>query len=335
MSDSEHFDYEYADLSESVSDQSDTDSEESEVSDDYSDDDSDHMNTWEVITTEDPAPSRFQFLGVPGLSESNCYAEQHPGKSSDVLSPITLADFLVTKQTDLYGTLRSNRKDMPPEITKKKIKKGETIAYRRLKEMVMKWHDKKIIHLLSTVHNPEMAETNKKDKEGKFIKKPKLVVDYNNTMGGIDRLDQHLHDYAITRKRGKKFYKKIFMHLLDLTVFNSFILYKKNGGAIDNLQFRLQLVEQIIQKYHSSECTKKAGRPKKPGPLRLKERHFPDFSPPTKSYNIPYKRCVLCSTKKDKMGKKLRKETKYCCNECDVALCPAPCFKVYHTEKNY
>lgn len=50
-------------------------------------------------------------------------------------------------------------------------------------------------------------------------------------MGGVDRLDQHLHDYPIPKKREKKYYKKIFFHLLDITVWNSFILYKKKWGA--------------------------------------------------------------------------------------------------------
>jgi len=48
---------------------------------------------------------------------------------------------------------------------------------------------------LSTAHNPEKVPTAKKDKEGNVIMKPKLVVNYNNTVGRVDRLDQHLHDY--------------------------------------------------------------------------------------------------------------------------------------------
>ena len=77
--------------------------------------------------------------------------------------------------------------------------------------MVMKWHDKKVVNLLLTIHNPEKVPTTRKDKEGNAIMKPKLVVDYNNTMGGVDRLDQHLHDYQIVKKRRKK----NFMHIMN------------------------------------------------------------------------------------------------------------------------
>lgn len=103
-----------------------------------------------------------------------------------------LADFLISKKTDLYGTQQcSNRKDLPREFVTKKILKGESLALQRNKVMVMKWHDKKEICLLSTIHNPEQMLIANKDKEGNPIMKPKLVVDYKNTMGGIDRLDQH------------------------------------------------------------------------------------------------------------------------------------------------
>lgn len=146
-----------------------------------------------------------------------------------------LAHFLVKNATDTYGTVRRNRKDIPQFIQTKKLKKGEMVAAQRGKVMVMKWQDKRDICLLSTVHNAEKAATSKADKDGNVISKPKLVIYYNDTMGGVDRLDQHLHDYPIIRKRGKKYYKKIFFHLLDISIWNAHVLYKKNGGGKSNL----------------------------------------------------------------------------------------------------
>jgi len=49
-------------------------------------------------------------------------------------------------------------------------------------------------------------------------------------MGGVDRVDQHLTNYPIIKKRGKKFYYKIFLHLLDQTIWNSYVIYTKRGG---------------------------------------------------------------------------------------------------------
>jgi hypothetical protein len=42
--------------------------------------------------------------------------------------------------------------------------------------------------------------------------------------------------YSTARKRLKKYYQKIFRHLLDLTVFNSFVIYRKHGGISMHLQ---------------------------------------------------------------------------------------------------
>lgn len=244
-----------------------------------------------------------------------------------------LADILTKEKTDLYGTMRSNRKEIPVQFQQKKLKKGEIIAYQRGKTMILKWKDKRDICLLSTIHNAEMKETNKRDLQGNVIKKPQVVLDYNDTMGGVDRLDQHLHDYPIARKRGKKYYKKIFFHLLDISVWNSFILYQKNGGRKNNLDFRKTLIEKLITKYHT---TKKIGRPSsQPGPLRLTGRHFPEYVPATMNRSDACRRCVVCCSKKNRNGKKIRKETRFYCSNCNVGLCVVPCFMIYHTRLNF
>lgn len=80
--------------------------------------------------------------------------------------------------------------------------------------------------------------------------KPVVVTDYNDTMGGVDRVDQHLADYNLPRKRGKKYYKKFFFHLLDLTLWNSFILYCKTGGTKSSLMYRMELIQLMMEKYH-------------------------------------------------------------------------------------
>ncbi|XP_035208278.1 piggyBac transposable element-derived protein 4-like [Stegodyphus dumicola] len=72
-----------------------------------------------------------------------------------------LADFLVKRQTDTYGTLKSTRKEVPSEIRNKKLKKGDVIAFQRGKVMAMKWKDKKDVCLLSTIHNTHQENTSK------------------------------------------------------------------------------------------------------------------------------------------------------------------------------
>lgn len=131
------------------------------------------------------------------------------------------ADLLIKNKTDVYGTLRVSRKKILRELESIKLKVGETIAFQRRKVCVMKWKDKKDISLISIIDNLSMM--NIKTRKG-TIKKPQLV-DYNY-INNVDRINQQLSSYVVLKKRGKKYYKKIFFHLLDLAIWNAFVLLK-------------------------------------------------------------------------------------------------------------
>lgn len=88
--------------------------------------------------------------------------------------------------------------------------------------------------------------------------------------------------------------------------------------------FLIELGEKLIEEYAEERATVER-RSNIPKPSRLIERHFPDLIPPTTKQK-PTKRCVLC------YEKGLRKESRYWCTDCKTDLCPAPCFKLYHTK---
>ncbi|GLV54168.1 uncharacterized protein CBL_21012, partial [Carabus blaptoides fortunei] len=149
-----------------------------------------------------------------------------------------LADFLIQHKTDTYGTMRINRKDIPAEFKTEKLKKGDIVAFQTGKLCIMRWKDKKDVCLLSTIHRPDFTDIIKRNKT---IRKPKVICEYKNTMGGVDRADQHLTNYPVIKNRGKKYYLKMFMHLMDQAVWNSFVVYKKYNGSKTHLQFRMDL----------------------------------------------------------------------------------------------
>lgn len=62
--------------------------------------------------------------------------------------------------------------------------------------------------------------------------------------------------------------------------------------------------------------------------------HFPDSIPATEKRTRPTKPCVVCRKKTNNSGKKTRRESRYYCPECGVALCVTPCFKIFHTAYN-
>lgn len=246
-----------------------------------------------------------------------------------------LADLLLQNKTDTYGTVRLNRKEIPPDLLKTKLKPGEIAAYQRGKVLALKWKDKKDVSVLSTVHNASMVEVGvkrKRSEENATKKKPAVVIDYNDTMGGVDRVDQHLADYPLPRKRGKKYYVKIFFHLVEQALWNSYQLYLKCNGKKTAFCYRLEVIRRLVQQNHCSTSSPRRGRPGPiPPPLRLTGRHFPEVIPPTAKKQNPTRQCGMCSRVRTPRNKKIRRETRYYCPDCNVPLCVTPCFRAYHT----
>lgn len=103
-------------------------------------------------------------------------------------SSVKLAENLNKKNTHLVGTLRANRKNNPPEVISKKLKKSEFIAQQSSNNIVvLKWRDKRDILIISTKHTDEFIEIRKRNR---MIKKPLSVEDYNTGKSYIDRSDQ-------------------------------------------------------------------------------------------------------------------------------------------------
>jgi hypothetical protein len=247
-----------------------------------------------------------------------------------------LADVLIKQNTDIYGTVNSRRKDLPVGFSKGKLQKGEIQAFQRGKVMALKWQDKKTVCLLSTIHNATTKVV--KNRCGKDVVKPKVVCDYNDTMGGVDRSDQEMSYYPSSRKQQHKYYKKIFRHFIDQAIWNSYIIFTKisSGKKIDFIEYRMQLVEDHIEKYSDPNIQSPKGRPSAfPNPLRLTARHFASHIPPNAIKKEPRRQCAVCCSKKNDNGKRIRKETRIWCKDCGVGLCLEPCFEIYHTKKNF
>ncbi|GFU28938.1 piggyBac transposable element-derived protein 4 [Trichonephila clavipes] len=158
-------------------------------------------------------------LMEPLLNKGHCLT------TDNFYSSPELADILIQSLTDMYGTLKPRRKDVPKELLSKKIDKGQMIAYQRGKVCVMKWMDKKAVCLISTIHNPEMVQVQSHKNE--IRRKPKAVMEYNNTMGGVDRLDKHLTNYPLIKKMGKKYYKNILSSIGHMFVHKFCVVQKK------------------------------------------------------------------------------------------------------------
>ena len=186
----------------------------------------------------------------------------------------TLARLLkITHKTDCVGTLKLNRKNVPPKVKNTKLKKGEIVAQHSGPVSVTKWFNKKIVTMISTYHS---HDTRTVTVRGKEVAKPVSVLDYNKSMGGVDLKDQLLHSYLIERKRMNKWYMKLFRRLLNASILNSMIVYRNNKDKrIQQLSFRIQLIKGLFVKYASAVEHKVPGsHPSDNTVPRLTERHL-------------------------------------------------------------
>jgi len=71
---------------------------------------------------------------------------------------------------------------------------------------------------------------------------PKSISEYNKYKGNIDKLDQMLSYYSFSN-RFLKWYKKVFVYLLDIAVYNSHIIYNRDSEEISFLEFRKAFVQ--------------------------------------------------------------------------------------------
>ena len=90
--------------------------------------------------------------------------------------------------------------------------------------MVTQWRDKKDVSMMSTCVNDGTVTVKRAGKDKEI---PCVADFYNQHMGGVDKSDQMLTSYEIERKRVKKWYKKVFHHLVNQSVFNAHIVHMR------------------------------------------------------------------------------------------------------------
>jgi hypothetical protein len=76
--------------------------------------------------------------------------------------------------------------------------------------------------------------------------KPQIMAQYNQHMGYVDISDHMANTYWMLR-RTFKWTTKLFVHLLDLTVLNSWILLSSCGAKCTHKDLRLLLVRNLIE----------------------------------------------------------------------------------------
>ena len=231
------------------------------------------------------------------------------------------------------GTLRSGRVGFPQMLFDKTVIKsmnrGEVKWSMKGPVLALTWIDKRPVHMAGTYtkcpqDNMPTVERKKKDGSIENVTCPEIVINYNSDMGGVDRNDQMKSYYPIP-VTGKKWWVRIFFDVIDRSIHNAYILYQESPSHAQQIfkDFRVRLAKQLIGNFSSR---KRMGRPSAgPSLKRHRENHFPELLPTSEKGQRKEQRCKVCYEKGN------RKQTIYFCSSCDIGLCPAPCFKDFHS----
>lgn len=267
-------------------------------------------------------------------------------------STLPLIAQLSKKGIHAVGTMRRNRlknDKLPKDKVIMSLGRGSSFEMvtevEKTEVVCVTWRDTKVVNLVSNFvgANPLQSVERFDKKLGKKITVdcPNIVKNYNSYMGGVDYLDSMIGRNKI-KIRSKKWYMRIYFHLLDLTTTNAWILYKRvsyhRGTDQKRLltlsDFRLKLGETLCKVNH---VNRRIGRPPTELERRisLKRKHHSCSPIPPKEARLDktdhwplwFDNRVQCKKPKCNRLTQMR------CSKCHLALCcnkQRNCFHEFH-----
>ena len=254
-----------------------------------------------------------------------------------------LAESLLERGSHLVGTVRTNRRGYPMQLKtdlknfEKHAERGETRYVREGNILVQQWKDRRVVSMLSTVHRGDshVMVTRHTKVNGQHvelnIRQPTCVRDYNKNMGGVDTFDQRAAAYR-TLRRTNKYWKSIFLDIIDIVAVNSFLLFQlfrqQNPGVIERPRqyrrrhFHSNLIRQLAKIDVNAPPPKRRYRPSTGQQPPAAHLHLP-------GHRVQKRNCVYCWDTDH-----VQRKCVSFCRTCEVHLHTSgrDCFANYHLQ---
>lgn len=268
--------------------------------------------------------------------------------------------YLAKKGIWSIGTVRGNRIpqcSLKADVDLRKLGRGafdEKVAVVDDIEIAsVRCFDNKAVTLLSTFAGcqptTEVTRWNGKELCHEKVKCPNIVSIYNKHMGGVDLIDSLIGLYR-NKLRSKKWYHRLFFHMLDMTVINAWLLYRRRAAAAAADQgasktmtlheFKASIAEALC-KVAVAPRSLKRGRPqdkiKSTHPEPIPKKRAATVCAPVSDvrfdgvHHYPAIRLERRRCKRDRCNK----ITQVACTKCNVHLCLSSkqnCFIAFHTK---
>lgn len=150
---------------------------------------------------------------------------------------------LNTRHTSLVGTVRPNRKGLPPNLPNTNLPLHASQFFWNDDDqcLLVKYQCKqqKAAYVISTMHvNPLVDETTEK-------KKPFVILFYNKNKCGVDVSDSMLR-FHTTRCATRRWPLAVWQNILDIAALNAWVVFKSStGSSISRKDFLLQLTSEL------------------------------------------------------------------------------------------
>lgn len=266
-----------------------------------------------------------------------------------------LMEWLHRRNIFAVGTARVDRFMKPHLKNDKEMKNEPRGSYEEMisnegKVVLTKWYDNKGVVVASNFIAAGNVQNCKRwDKHRKQfidVPRPEAIKLYNESMGGVDKLDFLISLYRIFI-RARKWTLRMIDHSIDLAITNSWLEYMRDAKALnlpkkntlDLIHFRQHVAQALI--FSNQSRQKKRGRPSTedspvPSPCTSRPRlhteqrpiddvrrdrvdHLPGFDDSKDGQRCKNGKCQM--------------KTHFYCEKCNVHLCITKkrnCFKAFH-----
>nr|XP_015905033.2 uncharacterized protein LOC107437514 [Parasteatoda tepidariorum] len=218
-----------------------------------------------------------------------------------------LAQELLKKKITIVGTLRQNKREIPPQFLVKKELYSSIFGFQKETTMVSYSAKKnKNVVMLSTMHTDD-----KIDETTMELKKPDIITFYNLTKGAVDVVDEMAAAYT-TARISNRWPMVILFSMLNVAAINARVLLmstKNPPTQFRNRRFFLKTLGLVLSEQHRKR--KPLRKTTKPS---TEELEITNSEPPAKKIKETYKRCAFCPCNKDR-------KSRFICQKCEKSLC--------------
>ena len=162
---------------------------------------------------------------------------------------------LLSKKLFLTGTIRKNRKEIPPLASEQQPLHSTTFLNTNEQSLTIYQTKKnKSVLILSTLFVKDLEVTKGKKKL------PNTIEFYNKNKFGVDISDQMCKKYSV-KSSSRRYPLQIFFNMLDMAGINAWILYKESTGSqVSRKDFLFLLAEEMasensVERVHKTNAS--------------------------------------------------------------------------------